>query len=216
MRRLLAFASAVLLSACATSTPVANTPVSATLDDDRPPPLDIRRPQSSQEAGAMLALAAAYLDQGRRTEALPLLVALRGTDFLTERGQANLYWMIATAAEGIDPALRIDALGGYLVASSITDDLDQRARRQHAKAQLLANHVKQHRLGTTENAAIDVQSKGEADIVVASLVCGRDGDGHYVERSVPDVLRTDDAPRPRRLLCTENGDELLLWFRVQP
>jgi hypothetical protein len=164
----------------------------------------------------MLALAAAYLDQGRRTEALPLLVALRGTDFLTERGQANLYWMIATAAEGIDPALRIDALGGFLVATSINDDVDQRARRQQAKAQLLASHVTLHQLGTSQNAAIEVQSKSEADIVVASLVCGRDGDGHYVERSVPDLLRNDDTPRPRRLLCTENGDELLLWFRVQP
>ncbi len=167
----------------------------------------------------MLALAAAYLDQGRRTEALPLLVALRGTDFLTERGQANLYWMIAAAADGIDPTLRIDALGGFLVASSISDDVDQRARRQQAKAQLLASHVTLYRLGTSEHAAIDVQSTGEADIVVASLVCGRDGDGHYVERSVPDVLRlniSNNGPRPRRLLCTENGDELLLWFRVQP
>lgn len=165
----------------------------------------------------MLALATSYLEQERRAEALPLLVALRGTDFLTDRGQANLYWLIAEAALGVDEAVRLDALGGFVVASGLLpDEPDQRERRRHARAALLAHQVRHKALGRSADDAIVVLSTREADVVVASLGCGTGGDGRYVERRLPGVLRDDELPRARRLLCTENGDELTLWFRLEP
>ena len=204
---------AAFVAGCAT--PVATSTVAAELA--APAALDIKRPQSPQEAGAMLALASTYLDQERRAEALPLLVALRGTDFLTERGQANLYWLIAEAAVGIDVPLRLDALGGFLLASSLLpDDPDQRERGRHARAALLAQKVRHHALGRSADDAIVVLSTREADVVVAALGCGTGGDGHYVERRLPVTLRDDELPRARRLLCTENGHELTLWFRLEP
>ncbi len=202
---------------CATAavTPVA--PVAAAVGDGPPLPLDIQRPQSPQEAGAMLALATSYLEQDRRREALPLLLALRGADYLTDRGQANLFWLISEAAVGSDEALRLDALGGFVIASGLLpDDPDQRERRRHARAALLAHQVRHAALGQTADNAVVVMSTREADVVVAALGCGTGGDGHYVERRLPGVLRDDELPRARRLLCTENGDELTLWFRLEP
>ena len=203
------------IGGCATTAPV----TTSTVADELAPPraLEIERPQSPQEAGAMLALATTYLEQGRRAEALPLLVALRGTDYLTARGQANLYWLIGEAAVGVDEDLRLDALGGFVVASGLLpDDPDQRERRRHARAALLAQKVRHHDRGRSADDAIVVLSTREADVVVAALGCGTGGDGRYVERRLPGTLRDDELPRARRLLCTENGDELTLWFRLEP
>lgn len=176
--------------------------------------VEVRRPQSPQEAQAMLELAAAYMTEHRPKDALPLLLAMRGSDFLTDRGHANLYWMIAESADGLDEAARLDAFGGFVVVSGLLPaDFEQLDRRRRARAALLAHRVSNTHLGTSPDMPIVVPTARDVDVVVASLACGRDGDGTYIERRLPLGLRDDDAPR--RLLCTENGDELVLWFEVE-
>ncbi|HEY1098250.1 MAG TPA: hypothetical protein VGF99_04955 [Myxococcota bacterium] len=215
------FSFAAFTPGCATTTP-APVADNTTIDVDslEVPELhvEVRRPESPGEAGAMLELAAAYITEHRPKDALPFLLAMRGSDYLTDRGHANLYWMIATAADGLDDDLRLDALGGFVVASSnLPADFEQLDRRRRARATLLAHRVSHSHLGTTPDTPIVVPTQKEADIVVASLNCGRAGDGHYVERRLPSALRGEqEEADPRRLLCTENGDELTLWFAVEP
>jgi len=160
--------------------------------------------------------ASARVDAGDRAGALPLLRAIVRSELLTDHGRASLYWLLAEAAQGVDRDVRKDALGGYVVAASVIDDDDpERHRRmQQARAALLALRVQEQALGTSPHAPIVVSSDSDADSVVAALDCGKAGAGRYVERRLPQALRGGD-PSPRRLLCTENGDELTLWFSVE-
>ncbi len=178
---------------------------------EAPPPT----PRNQAAASALVANLSARLDRGDRRGALPLLGALLHSDLLTDQGRASFYWLRANTAVGIDDSVRQDALAGFMVAASVLpEDEETRRRLRHARASLLAIKIKQQTLGTSPRQAIVVPSATDADIVVAALDCGRDGDGHYIERRLQAPLRGDDAT-PRRLLCTENGDELTLWFRVE-
>ncbi len=171
------------------------------------------RPQNPAEAGLLVGEAMAALQRGERRAAIPRLQALLRSDFLSERGRANLYWLLADAADGVDEGLRRDALGGYLVAASVLPaDPDVRDRIGRARAQLLAEHVSSAALGRSPDRAIDVDDAREVDGVVAALQCGRRG-GRYVDRGGR-IAGVDDGLAVRRLLCTETGDELVLWFRV--
>jgi hypothetical protein len=188
--------------------------------DDGPPtalvPAHVARPATPAEAGVLVGEAMRLLQRGQPAAALPRLQALLGSDFLSDRGRANLYWLLADAAGGVDDAVHRDALGGYLVAASIlAPDAEVRDRMGRARAGLLADKVHAFALGTTPERAIDVDNLGEADVVVAALQCGRRGSGRYVARRAT----ADDGNgglAVRRLLCTETGDELVLFFRVGP
>jgi hypothetical protein len=160
----------------------------------------------------------ACLQRGDKAGAIPRLQALLGSDYLSERGRANLYWLLADAADGLDDERRRDALGGYLVAASILPvDAELRDRMGRARAWLLADDVHARALGTSPATAIDVDSVREADVVVAALHCGHRG-GRYVVRPAQPragaVSDPGDSLAARRLLCTETGDELVLWFRL--
>jgi hypothetical protein len=186
--------------------------------DASPPPAvvlpEVSRPRTPAEAGALVGEALGCLQRGDKQGAVPRLVALLRSDFLSERGRANLYWLLAEAADGVDDERRRDALGGYLVAASVLDtEPEVRERMARARAWLVASDVRMLALGTSPERAIDVASRGEADVVVAALPCGQRG-GRYVDRGgVVDRAR-DKSLTPRRLLCTETGDELTLWFRL--
>ena len=181
-----------LATGCATIAPVtvlADTTVAVVDTDSLAVPelrVAVRRPQSPQEAGAVFELAAAYITEQRPQDALPLLLAMRGSDYLTDRGHANLYWMIAVSADGLDEAARLDAFAGFVVASSLLPaDFEQLDRRRQARAALLAWRVSHSHLGTSPDTPIVVPTARDADVVVASLACGADGDGRYVERRLP-------------------------------
>gem|GEM_PF-1425949 len=171
------------------------------------------RPDNPAEAGLLVGEAMAALQRGERRAAIPRLQALLGSDLLSERGRANLYWLLADAAVGIDDAVRRDALGGYLVTASVLPpDGEVRDRMGRARSQLLADHVGSAALGRTPEQAIDVDEAGDVDGVVAALQCGRRG-GRYVARAAS-TAPDERGLSMRRLLCTETGDELVLWFRV--
>lgn len=162
----------------------------------------------------LVGAAMSALQRGDRRAAVPRLQALLHSEFLSERGRANLYWLLAEAALGLDDELRRDALGGYLVATSfLPPDDDVRDRRGQARAALLAADVGNAARGRSPDSAIDVVDDREADGVVAALPCGRRGAGRYVERATAPPAPKDGLAM-RRLLCTETGDELVLWFRV--
>lgn len=162
----------------------------------------------------MIGEAMAALQRGEPRAAIPRLQALLRSDVLSERGRANLYWLLAEAAVGVDASVRRDALGGYLVSSSFLPvDAELRDRMARARAELLVDHVHTAALGRSPDRAIDVDNAREVDVVVAALSCGRRGGGRYVERTAQAPV-VDEGLSMRRLLCTETGDELVLWFRV--
>jgi hypothetical protein len=175
---------------------------------------EVATPRTPQDAGQIIGEIGEHLRRDDRAGVIARVVAMLRSDFLTDHGRANLYWLLAEASIGVDDDRRRDALGGYLVAASvIPPDPDVVTRMRQARGALLALKVQQQALGLTPAQAILVPSHTDADLVVAALSCGNDG-GRYVERRLPGTFRSD-ALEPRRLLCSENGDELTLWFRVE-
>ncbi len=170
-------------------------------------------PRDAVEAALLIRQASARVDAGDRASALPMLRALLRSDLLTDHGRASLYWLMATAAKDIDNDARTDALGGFLVAQSVVDDDPELALRAHeARAALLALRIEQQALGSSPARAIVVSDHAEVPTVVRALSCGERG--HYIDRRLPHLLTSGGDAIPRRLLCSENGDERTLWFRV--
>jgi len=216
MRPQLALAFTLLAPACAT--PVASTARSLPRDfSDAAQPATVAKPQTPAEAASLVAEAVDLL-QRHEPGALPRFEALLRCDFLTERGRANLYWLAAEAARGVDDARHRDHLAGYLVAVSVVPaDFKSQEKTRKARALLLVDKVQSSQLGDSPSRAIVVGDSGEADLVVSQLGCGARGESPYIERHglvTTGSTRQQDAPSPRRLLCTENGDELVLWFQI--
>ncbi len=179
----------------------------------------VDRPRSPAAASLLLAEASDALRTGDAGRAIVRLQALLRSDFLSDHGRANLYWLLAEAAEGSDGGrfddVRQDALGGFLVAASVIErDMDTQQKMRRAHSALLAMRVAERNLGSSPEHPVVVGSHTDADLVVRALACGKDGDGRYVERRLPGSLRGHDV-EPRVLLCSENGDERTLWIRVE-
>ncbi|MDP2343615.1 MAG: hypothetical protein Q8O67_21830 [Deltaproteobacteria bacterium] len=222
--RITSLLALVWLVGCA-GAPVTTSGLRSPADFDAGPPAfaAVAKPQTPAEAGLLIAEAIDLLQKHDNAAAVPRLEALLRCDFLSERGRANLYWLLAEAARGVDDAGRRDALSGYLVAASILPpDLELREKVARARAMLLADKVQAGvGVGASPERAIVVDSLSEADTLVAHLGCGARGQAPYISRRVPSLAREDqeaddDGLAARRLLCTENGDELVLWFRVSP
>jgi hypothetical protein len=207
-----------LLAACA-STPTPSSTRSLPRDFvDAAPALDsVPKPQTPGEASRLIAEAVSRLREPRDAAgALARVEAVLRCDFLTDHGRADLYWLAAEAAADVDDHRRRAHLAGFLVAASVVDhDVDIRDRMARARTQLLASQVRAGTLGKTPERAIDVTTTSEADSLVAQLGCGATGRAAYIERHGMVATHDDDThPVPRRFLCTENGDELVLWFRL--
>jgi hypothetical protein len=215
MRRLPGLISvAATLLACAT--PPAAGPATTTAVAAPAAIVELATPGTPAEAGVLIGEVGERLRRDDRPAAIARLTAVLRSDFLTDHGRAGLYWLLAQASDGVDDDRRRDALGGYLVAASLLPpDPELVSRTRKARGALLAMKVEQQALGRTPTQAILVPTHTDADIVVAALSCGQAGDGRYVERRLPGTFR-GEALEPRRLLCSENGDELTLWFRVEP
>ena len=223
---LLALAAMPLLGSCATSANRANRAntvgaAASTNMEAAPGPIvleAVARPRSPQEASAVLGEAMVLMQRGAPARALPRLEAVLHTDYLTDRGRADLYWLVAEASRDVDDARHADALAGYLVASSLLpDDPEVLQRSREAETELLLRRVRERGLGASAQRAIVVDNEHQARRVMEGLHCGVDGDGRYVERRLPPSLQddSDDGEMARRLLCTENGDERVLWFRIE-
>lgn len=206
------------LAACASTPPPATRALPRDFVDAGPAVDSIPKPQSPGEASRLIAEAVSRLREPRDAAgALARVEAVLRCDFLTDHGRADLYWLAAEAAGDVDDARRRAHLAGFLVAASVVDhDADVLGRVARARTELLASQVRAGTLGKTPERAINVTTTSEADSLVAQLGCGATGRAAYIERHGMVATHDDNdrLPVPRRLLCTENGDELVLWFRL--
>ena len=168
--------------------------------------VSIPTPQTPDQAGALIAEAVELLQKQDNAAAMQRLEAVLRCDFLSERGRANLYWLLAGAARGRGDDRRRDALSGYLVAASILPpDAFVQEKMARARAMLLADQVQAGLgVGASPHQAISIDSIGEADALIAHLGCGLRRQAPYVTRDVREPQRTRTEPRDglqtRRLL----------------
>jgi hypothetical protein len=183
----------------------------------RPRP-QVYRPQSRAEARGMLERAF----EAAENEAHPLAVALFGavlaTDFVTDRGRTNLYWMLAESLRILDDeGERASALGGFLIASELLADPgeDVLLRRMMARAQLAAQRVEcDPGFGRSPTAAISVEDLREPASIMGSLSCGAEGREPYVDVVIRSVHEGHNQLLQRRAECRSSGRVLELWFDV--
>jgi hypothetical protein len=176
-------------------------------------PLEVATPRSPQDAGRLFAELEHQRRDGDRAGVVARARALLRTDFLSDPGRANLYWLIAENSRGHDDSMHVDALGGFLVAGAeLSAEPAFVERLAQARAWLIAAKIQASLLGHAPDKAIHLDSQEDADRVVAALSCGARG-SPYVEDRRPGAFH-GDGPEPRRLLCTETGESLIIWLRV--
>ena len=200
------------LTACATPAPalVAEAVPAPTLDA-------LPAPETPAEAQIFWSAAVAALRAGDNEHAALFLDAILGSDHLTDRGRANLYWLLVDAHRGrlaarratqIDAAL-VDALGGFLVAADVIEpDPDLAARQVEARAILTATRLRVDPvLGQSPEAPIIVEDSRDPAGLIAELRCGPRAE-RYHERAVSSVGGLES----RELVCAGDGTLRTLWF----
>lgn len=212
--RLAALVVLVPLSACAAATPTVvleAPPVAAA--EPLPPP------RTPAEAQIFLSASIAALRAGEGAHAALFLNAILRSDHLTDRGRANLYWLLVDAhrarlarqgATQADQPL-VDALGGFLVAADVLDpDPDLAPRQSEARAVLTASRLRLYPdLGQSPDEPITVEDTGDPAGVIAELRCGPRAERYY-ERQVSSVGGLES----RELVCAGDGTLRTLWFDV--
>lgn len=209
---LLALCAIAPLAACASAPPVLVAAAEPTLTMDSLPP-----PSTPAEAQIFLSAGVAALRAGDYEHAALFLDAILGSDHLTDRGRANLYWLLVDAHRGrlttrgathADGAL-VDALGGFLVAADVLEpDPDLAERQVEARAILTATRLRvDPGLGQSPDEPITVEDTREPASVVAALRCGPRAE-RYHERTVSSVGGLES----RELVCAGDGTLRTLWF----
>lgn len=178
-------------------------------------PARLPAPESTHQAQTYLSGALAALRANQPQHAALFLDAILGSDHLSDRGRANIYWLAADAHHLAEhDGEYIDALGGFLVAADLLPiDEDLRVRQVEARATLLARKVKRDPLlGKSPRAAIRVEDPRDAAGVAVVLGCveqavsthGIRGEEQSEERRLEE----------RRLLCEGDRESVVLWFDV--
>lgn len=176
-------------------------------------------PESAVEAQMLLANAVGALDENQPHKAARMLDALARSDNLTERGRANVYWLMAEAhGQSGDDAALVDALGGFLVASQVLEDDASMADRQiQARAALLSAKLRiTPELGSSPSFAIPIDDARAASTVVERLGCGPRRDMPYVEQKTNEQRDASRVLEEHTLTCTDDGRTMTLWFDVTP
>jgi hypothetical protein len=184
-----------------------------------PAPPPVMRPQSQLEARALLQRAFEASAGDRVGEAVRLISAVLATDFLTDQGRANLYWLVADGhlrAGSIES--HFDSLGMFLLAAELLEgeiDADLNTRRLLARSALAARRVAADPdFGRRPEKAIDVEDIREPNRILAALPCGPAGEGRFVD------VRTEahdfEGARfvQRTARCNADLALLELWFDV--
>lgn len=177
----------------------------------------VYRPTSRLEARDMLEAAFESGSAGDHEHAASLFSAVLATDFLTDEGRADLYWMKAEAhRRTADDAARIEALGSFLLATELFEaNQDVETRRLLARSALVAMKVADDQsFGRSPEMAISVEDVREPASIMASMSCGPSGRGHYVDIAIRSVQRAGAEGRlvQRRAECRPSGHTLELWF----
>lgn len=176
------------------------------------------RPRNQRIAREMIATAFSQAAEGRRAEAAGSFAAILASDFLTDRGRANLYWVLAGLYRGLAaPEAEAAALGGFLVTSSLLPTDEELTTRQLVARSIRAalRVQSQPEFGRSPEAPIGVEDAREPSSIVASLACGDAGSGHYIDVAIDAVGPMGGERLLRhRVACDESGDVLDLWFDV--
>lgn len=154
---------------------------------------------------------------GQHEIAVAFYGAVLATDYLSDRGRANLYWMRAEsfAVLGDDDGRR-DALLGFLVTSELSAaDDETEARRLLARSVLTAMRVNEDpAFGRSPEDPIAVEDLREPASIMSSLSCGPRRDAHYVDVAIRSVRKEESSLVQRRAQCEGDGAVLELWFDV--
>lgn len=176
---------------------------------------EVETPRTPEGANELFGDLERRRQRGDRAGVVVCARALLRTDFLSDNGRANLYWLMAEASRDLDAETHIDALGAFLVAAAgLPKDPALVSRLTQARAALLVAKIQARALGRVPAEPIVVPHHADAARVIAALPCGRSG-GRYVERRLPGAFRTETV-EALTLLCSETGEALTLWFRFEP
>lgn len=178
---------------------------------------DVKRPESRFEARDMLERAFQAAADGQHEVAAAHYGAVLATDYLTDRGRANLYWMRAESFAALDDDDgRRDALLGFLVASELSPlDAEAEQKRLLARSALTAMRVEEDpAFGRSPEEAITVEDLREPASIMSSLSCGPRRDAQYVDVAIRSVRKEESALVHRRAECERDGAVLELWFDV--
>lgn len=180
------------------------------------PPVTLYRPRSQADAQERLDQAFSLIHQGDTPLARAAFASVLASDFLTEKGRANLYWVLAGLChDQEDRSGEAEALGAFLVASDLLTDREEvQPRRLLARAMLAALRVQNSAsLGRSPTTAIVVEDLREPATIIASMTCGDAGESHFLDVAIESTHRKA-GPRlvHRRARCDADGVELDLWF----
>jgi hypothetical protein len=211
--------------ACATATPepalAQLTLEPLDLADGAPPadllPARLPAPDTAADAQMFLQGSVAALRAHEPAHAALFLDAILRSDHLTDRGRANVYWLLGEARRQLgDDARLADAMSGFLVAATLVhEDDDFLDRQARARVTLAATRLRMSpALGTSPTQPIRVDREGDVGELVGTLGCGPQRTMPYVEQGkhrAHDARRTLEA---RTLTCTDDGTTVTLWFDV--
>lgn len=166
----------------------------------------------------MLERAFEATEKDRHAEAVSLFGAVLATDYVTDRGRTNLYWMLAESLEVLgDEEERSLALGGFLIASQLLDEPGEELllRRMMARSHLAAMRVEgDPGFGRSARVPISVEDLREPASIMGSLSCGPEGREPFVDVVIRSVKEGDHRLLQRRAECRSSGRVLELWFDV--
>ena len=214
-------AGMVALGGCASASPAPSVTTPATAMAPTPPPAPLPPPRTPAEAQMFLSASIAALRAGQGAHAALFLDAILRSDHLTDRGRANLYWLLADAhrarlaelppqaGEARADRPLVDALGGFLIASEVIEpDAELGQRQVEARAILVAARIQSDPLlGLSPESPISVEDARDPAGVVADLRCGPREERYY-ERAVSNVGGLES----RQLVCASDGTLRTLWF----
>lgn len=175
----------------------------------------VPRPQDQSTARHLLESAFEAAAEDDNARAAALFHAVLSSDFLTDKGRANIYWVTAGVHRRLgDSEGEADALGAFLLAAGLVgDDPTLETRRLLARSLLAARRVRTHpHIGRSPEAAIPVEDAREPASIIGSLSCGPSGKGRYIDVAIERVESDDGSLVHRRAKCGPTGGTLELWF----
>lgn len=176
------------------------------------PLLDV--PKTKNEAKDMLDRGFWSLQQQHSKDAAAAFRSVLASDFLTDRGRMNLYWMAAQAHEDFrDSHGEADALEGFLLAAEVLGAEHAGSHRLlWARARLAAMRVQEGgEYGRSPQKAIQVEDLREPAKIMAAMDCAQ-GEGHFRSVAIRSVNAGHNQLIHRTVACEQ--EEMDLWFNV--
>jgi hypothetical protein len=174
----------------------------------------LQKPKTKPGAKRMLDRGFFSLKEERYQDAAAAFRAVLATDYLTDRGRMNLYWMTAQSHKELnDRRGEWDALEGFVLAGqAISPDLAGKQRLIWARARLAAMRVQDDTdFGRTPEKAIFVEDINEPAQIMAAMEC-EGGKAQFRALAIRSVNAGMEQLVYRRVACQQ--EELDLWFNI--